>query len=130
MVETHLKYLSRDPLYTKEKPFSFEFPIHDEGNEIRRTNVVMTKTPVTIRDMGFSNTFTLDVNGFCVLNEETDLDVTEALRNPGGAEASYLSQLETILHKHFPQYVRLEPFEFVVREPGGVFFFFFPLPTT
>lgn len=125
MIQTHLMYLSREPVYNKEKPYTFEFPVR-EGNGAKRTNVVMTKQPVTIHDMGFSNAFTLDANGFCVLNEETDLDVAEALRNPEGAEAAYLSQLEAILHKHFPEYIRLEPFEFVVRIPEYSYRLFFP----
>lgn len=113
MIDTTLDYLARDELYTREKPYAAEFEIA-VGDGAQKTNYILTKQPVTIHPIQPWDDFTLDRNGFCVIEEKTQLDVAEAISNPGAVESAYLDQLESILARRFPEYKRLEPLEFVV----------------
>lgn len=114
MVETTLQYLARDEIYKTEKPYSAEFEIPvDTGAQ--KTNYILTRMPVTVHAIPPTNSFTLDRNGFCVVNEDTQLNTAEALANPETVESAYLQQLAAILARRFPEYTRLEPLEFVVR---------------
>lgn len=119
MVETTLLYLARDKLYDVEKPFSAEFTI-EEAEGVQKTNYILSEVPVTIQAISpsatgvhSSNRFRLDVNGFCVFEDTTHLDVKAALERSGAAEAEYLEELKVILRKRFPEYTRVEALEFV-----------------
>jgi hypothetical protein len=119
MVETTLLYLARDDLYRSEKPYSAEFAI-EEVEGVQKSNYILSEEPVTIQavnasatGMHGSNTFQLDVNGFCVFEATTHLDAEAALERSGAAEVEYLEELKIILRKRFPEYTRLEALEFV-----------------
>lgn len=114
MLMTRVRYLARDDLYSREKPYSADFDV-DGQNGARKSNLITTDcsvqvTPVTNRDV-----FDINVNGFCVLKEDTSLTLEDALNKPEEAELEYQAELERILHKHFPEYTRLEGLDFVVR---------------
>jgi hypothetical protein len=115
MVDTELLYLARDELYTIEKPYKASFDIK-ENDIIKRTNYVLSTQTVSIRDIHAADKFDLDTNGFCVIKEKTNLNAEDALAAPELVESAYLNELEAILLERFPEYRRLEPFEFVVSE--------------
>lgn len=117
MVETTLQYLSRNELYATEKPYSVEFEVDGNLDSVQKTNYIISEVPANIREITPSDNFTLETNGFCVLNEITHLDAAKAVSDASGIEAAYLSELEAILHRRFPEYQRLEPLVFVVM-PG------------
>jgi len=113
MLKTRVRYLARGDLYSREKPYSADFEV-DGQNGARKSNFItidcdVQVTPVTNRDV-----FDINVNGFCVLKEDTSLTLEDALNRPEEAEPEYQAELERILHKHFPEYKRLEGLDFVV----------------
>jgi hypothetical protein len=106
MVETSLQYLTRDELYKTEKPYSAEFEIPvDSGAQ--KTNYILTKRPVMVHAIPPTNSFTLNPNGFCVVNEKTQLGAAKTLANPETVESAYLQQLAAILARRFSEYTRL-----------------------
>lgn len=109
MVPTTLQYLARDKLYEVEKPYTV---IGTAG--ARSTNYIFANEPVTIQVIRDDDEFKLDTNGFCVIRSSINLDPMEALMNPEAAETGHLQELEAILGRHFPEYVRWEPLQFVV----------------
>ncbi|KAI1408049.1 putative CmcJ-like methyltransferase [Hypoxylon sp. FL1857] len=115
MVDTTLQYLARDKLYEIEKPYSAEFEV-GEHDGIQKTNYILSTETVTIHPIEPLDNFELSRNGFCVINEETHVNESEALKCPEVVEAAYLNQLKSILARRFPEYTRLEPLEVVVRK--------------
>ncbi|KAK0728334.1 hypothetical protein B0T26DRAFT_672878 [Lasiosphaeria miniovina] len=93
-------YLARDELYTVDKPYSAEFDI-EEIDGVQKTNFIIITEPVTIRPIRQSGSFDLGRNGFCIIREGTNINVVCAISNPGAVEASYLTELETILSRWF-----------------------------
>ncbi|KAI9668932.1 MAG: hypothetical protein M1829_005244 [Trizodia sp. TS-e1964] len=71
----------------------------------------------------------MNINGFCILKEDTALTLEQALNGPEEAEQEYHAELERIQHKHFPEYIRLEDLDFVddytpegaIEQLGGSF---------
>ncbi len=112
MINTTLQYLARDKLYETEKPYSADFEV-EEQNGSKKTNYILSTQPVTVHAIQPSDKFELDTNGFCVINAKTNLDVQDALDKSETVELAYLNEIKAILHKHFPEYSRLEPMEFV-----------------
>ncbi|KAI9684530.1 MAG: hypothetical protein M1822_005618 [Bathelium mastoideum] len=112
-VRTGLQYLARDKLYEVEKPYSVEFEI-DNSVSAKSTNHILATEPVTIYAIGPSDAFELDINGFCVIKAETNLNVQDALTRPETVESDYVNEIKAILHERFPDYDRIEAFEFVV----------------
>ncbi|KAL8866577.1 MAG: hypothetical protein Q9174_006218 [Haloplaca sp. 1 TL-2023] len=90
MFKTKVKYLARNDLYSAEKPYSADFNV-DERNGAKSRDV-----------------FDINVSGFYILHEDTSLTLEDALDRPEEAELGYQAELEQILHKHFPEYTRLE----------------------
>ncbi|KAF2259242.1 putative CmcJ-like methyltransferase [Lojkania enalia] len=115
MVQTTLQYLARDKLYKTEKPYSAEFEV-DESDSVRKTNYILETQPVTVQAIKSSDNFDLDTNGFCVINERTNLNIQQALTDPESVELAYFEEIEAILSRHFPEYRRLEPIELVIRK--------------
>lgn len=113
MVGSKLQYLARDKLYEVEKPYSVEYEIEDSIG-VKSTNYILATEPVTIHAIGPSDTFELDTNGFCVVKAKTNLNVQDALTRPEAVESDYVSQVKAILHERFPEYEKIEVFEFVV----------------
>lgn len=112
MVQTTLQFLKRDELYNVEKPYLAEYEF-DPSDTVPKSNLIISSLPVTINAIESIETFRLDVHGFCVLREKIHLDPLEALRSPDIVESSYIHSLGNILAEQFPEYKRLEPFEFV-----------------
>ncbi|KAI7288788.1 hypothetical protein KC343_g1093 [Hortaea werneckii] len=115
MVHSQMRYLARDKLYQSEKPYSADFET-DELNGQRKSNFILELCNVDVSPMTSLSGFDMDVNGFCVLEEDTSLTFEDAATRPEQAESEYQRQLEQILHKHFPVYTRLEPLDFVIRQ--------------
>lgn len=113
MVLTSLKYLARDKLYEVEKPYSAEFEVEDDDGA-RKSNYVIIEKSLEVQPIERWHKFDLDTNGFCTITAETSLSATDALNEPESVETDYLAQLKVILAQHFPEYSRLEAFEFVV----------------
>ncbi|KAH6982201.1 putative CmcJ-like methyltransferase [Ilyonectria sp. MPI-CAGE-AT-0026] len=109
-----VRYLARDDLYSTEKPYSADFAV-DERNGAKRSNIITTDCDVQVRPVASRDVFDMNANGFCILNEVTSLTLEDALDRPEEAELKYHAELEQILHKHFPEYTRLEGLDFVVR---------------
>jgi len=115
MVSTTIQYLAREKLYESEKPYSAEFEI-EEQDCTKKTNYILSTQPVTVYEIQLPNRFNLDVHGFCTLKSGTKLRVQDALTQPEAVESAYMDEIKAILHKHFPEYRRLEGMEFVVRK--------------
>lgn len=113
MPETIIQYLARDKVYESEKPYSADFEV-EEDDGVKRTNYVLVKELVFIHAIKHREIFSLDINGFCVLNAKTDLDPQLAIADPNRAEEPYLTQLKSILSNAFPEFSRFEAMEFVV----------------
>lgn len=113
MLKTKVKYLSRDDLYSAEKPYSADFEV-GERNGAKRSNINTTVCDVLVLPIAGRHDFDINVNGFCILAEDTSLTLKEALDRPEEAELKYHAELEQILHKHFPEYTRFEGLDFVV----------------
>ncbi|KAF2228148.1 putative CmcJ-like methyltransferase [Elsinoe ampelina] len=110
-----LIYLARDALWKQEKPFYIESdPV--EGLNGPRTNYILEQHDVEIMPIRPSDSFDLDVHGFSVLKENTELDLPTALSDPEQIEEAYTDQVAAILRRRFPQYRRLERIDFVVRK--------------
>ena len=113
MLKTTVRYLARDDLYNAEKPYSADFCV-DERNGAKRANIITTDRDVQVMPVTNRDDFDINVNGFCILNEDTNLTLEDALDRPEEAELEYQAELERVLHKHFPEYTRLEGLDFVV----------------
>lgn len=113
MLKTKVRYLARDELYGAEKPYSADFVV-DERNGAKRSNIITTDCEVQVMPVTSRDGFDMNINGFCILNEDTSLTLENALDRPEEAELEYQAELEQILHKHFPEYTRLEGLDFVV----------------
>ncbi|RYC56770.1 hypothetical protein CHU98_g9434 [Xylaria longipes] len=114
MLETKVRYLARDDLYRVEKPYSADFAV-DEQSGAKRSNMITTDRHVQVVPVTSRDVFDINLNGFCILNEDTNLTLEDALERPEEAELEYQAELELILHKHFPEYTRFEGLDFVVR---------------
>lgn len=115
MVAATLRYLARDEIFESEKPYFAEFNVK-ESDGVKKTNYVFTSESVTIQAIKPSDNFDLDHNGFCVITAKTSLDAADALRDAEAVEESYLLELVDILSRHFPEYKRIEPIQFSVRQ--------------
>ena len=113
MLKTKVRYLSRDDLYSAEKPYSADFDV-DERNGAKRTNIITTDCDVQVTPVSSRDGFDIHFNGFCILRENTSLTMEDALDRPEEAELEYQAELGQILHRHFPEYTRIEGLDFVV----------------
>ncbi|KAF4551562.1 Aspirochlorine biosynthesis protein N-like protein 4 [Elsinoe fawcettii] len=120
MPQFTLTYLSRDALWQTEKPYFFE-SVPKSGLLGPRTNYVRENREATINPTNSSVAFDLDIHGFSILKEQTDLDPEIALADPDKVQEAYTSQIADILRRHFPQYRRLEAIDFVVRRRDARF---------
>lgn len=113
MIKTSLQYLARDDLYRTEKPYSADFEV-DTINGARKSNLIFEKQDTQVMPVEGRGGFSIDTNGFCILKEKTSLQAKDALDRPANVEMIYQAELETILHKHFPEFRRFESLDFVV----------------
>lgn len=115
MIETKVRYLSRESLYREEKPYSADFEV-DEAQGAKKSNLITRDFDVQVNPITSDSGFTINANGFCVLKENTSLTLEEALYKPDEVEVRYQVELELILHRYFPEYTRFEPLDFVVSQ--------------
>lgn len=113
MVSASLRYLMRDDIYNTEKPYEVEFEV-EERDGVRKSNLVLANMPVTISPIESLDAFQLNVHGFCILQEAQELDPDAIFRCSEDVERSYFDSLIAILHRNFPEYKRVEPFELTV----------------
>ena len=112
-METHVRYLARNPLYETEKAFSTDFPVdHVEG--ARQTNNEADDRPMTVAVIEDPGYWQLNVHGICILHAETHLDPHAVYTKRKEVQNDYWYEIEAILHKHFPQYSRIESFDLTV----------------
>lgn len=113
-MNAYVRYLSRSPIYDKEKAFSTDFPVdHVEG--ARRTNHELDDRLTTVTAISNVSQWKLDVNGFCVLRAETHLSLQDIYTKKRDVQGAYWYEIEAILHRHFPQYSKIEAFDLTVR---------------
>jgi len=98
-ISTEIYHLQPLPRYASEKPYTMRYVPEDE---IPVSNVVREKHVISVKDMRpIIDTFTLDQNGFMVLNLPSkmayeDYESHEEITN------TYLPELESILSAQFP----------------------------
>ncbi|KAG9250322.1 putative CmcJ-like methyltransferase [Emericellopsis atlantica] len=117
-METHIQYIIRDPILRVEKAFTTDFPIdHVNGVEgIRMQNIHWEKRQVIVEEIVDPRSWKLDVHGFCFLRAETRLDPEKAYKQKDEVKDAFWHEIEAILHHHFPQYSRIEAFDFTLRK--------------
>jgi hypothetical protein len=112
-METHIKYIARSPIFKTEKAFTTDFPVdHVEG--ARQTNQEDDVRPVTVSCIENPNEWKLDEHGFCFIKAKTRLEAQDTFNRRKEVQKSYWQEIEAILHQHFPQYSRIESFDFTV----------------
>jgi hypothetical protein len=116
-----IPYIASEPLFTEEKPFSYDFA---HGTSLFATNHKFNPTPVTVQDVApayhadvdTSDTFNLDTHGFRVLRgAKTAVDPELALRNKPAVEEAYAEEVVELLGRGFPEYERFEMMNVVSR---------------
>lgn len=112
-METSIQYIARTPNLKTEKAFSTDFPVdHVEG--AYRTNTQPDHRPKVVTPLGDPKEWNLDIHGFCVLHGKTHLDTEKAYKDKSAVQEAYWHEIEAILHQEFPQYSRIECFDFTV----------------
>ncbi|KAI0893453.1 putative CmcJ-like methyltransferase [Annulohypoxylon nitens] len=114
-MEASIRYIARTPNLTTEKAFSTDFSVdHIEG--ARRENTKPDHHRMTLSAIEDRNKWKLDTHGFCFLRGSTHLDPEKVYVDKAAIQDSYWHELEAILHKNFPQYSRIECFDFTARK--------------
>jgi hypothetical protein len=112
-METTILYAARTPNLETEKAFSTDFPVDHVKGAIR-SNTRGDMRSITVNPIEEPSDFKLDVHGFCILEGETQLDLDKVYTDKAALSPGYWYQIEAILHKAFPQYSRIEAFDFTV----------------
>jgi hypothetical protein len=86
----------------------------DEIDGAKKSNFIIESRDINVMPIENRGDFNIDINGFCILQEQTSLTADDALERPDEVEPIYQAELEAILHKHFPEYKRFESLDFVV----------------
>lgn len=115
MVATTLRYLARDDLWEKEKPYAADFQL-DKSLGHKPTNYITSDEPMLVTAIEPEDRFDLDIHGFCTIKAKTSLRAEDALTQTEEVESVYFAEIEAVLCKHFPVYKRWEPMEFVVSK--------------
>lgn len=108
---TTISYLARLSLYTQEKPYSADF---SPGDGSKQTNHTYDPASVTIRPIRSPESFDLHTHGFCVLQAPSCLDAQDVLLRPREVEEAAYAEAEALLHRHFPEYERIEAMSMTV----------------
>lgn len=116
MVIALLRYLARDELQKKEKSYAADFEVvnHEE------TNYIHVDQLVSVAAIKSGDDFQLDTHGFCTIKARTSLKAEDALIRSEEVENAYFAEIEVVLCRHFPEYKRVEPMEFVVSAEATV----------
>jgi len=119
-METSIHYIARTSNLETEKAFSTDFPVdHVEG--ARRNNTQPDICPKVVTAIEDSKEWNLDIHGFCFLHGKTHLDAHRAYKDKSAVQDAYWHDIEAILHQKFPQYSRIECFDFTVRKRDADF---------
>lgn len=106
-IHTRFPYLARDVLYLEQKPFATDF-VPKVSDDVQMTNHRFDFMDLVVVDaQPDREKFCLHENGFCFLRSKTVLTSTTA-NDPMFVERAYYAEIEALLHKHFPEYSRLE----------------------
>jgi hypothetical protein len=111
-----LVHIARDPLYETEKPYAADFSVPKGSNH------VFDVKSVVIKDVRSSeNNFTLDKNGFCLLESPTSVTF-ESLGSKGSDSSilSYYQEMESLVLKRFPEFSKVVVLEHQVPIPKKV----------
>jgi hypothetical protein len=112
-LHTVVRYVARLEIFKTEKAFFTDYPVSSVP-EARQSNHQVEDTSVEIHPIQDSTQFDINVNGFCVIKAETQLDPGEAFTKSREIKRAYWEQIEKILSVKFPEYTRIEGFDFTV----------------
>jgi hypothetical protein len=113
MMNTTLDYVARTPLLEKEKCFDTDFVV-DSIKGARRSNLVFEPMSVTVQPIVNRGDWNIDKNGFCIIKAKTGLSAKEAFEKTEETKKAYWYEIEALLHEKFPQYARIESYDFTV----------------
>ncbi|KXH32243.1 methyltransferase CmcJ [Colletotrichum nymphaeae SA-01] len=110
---TEIRYVHKDPLFEREKPYSADF---DPGDGKPQTNHVSSPTAMLIRHISPHESFDLNVHGFCVLKSSSTVSPEDILMRPREVEEICFKEAEALLQAHFPEYERIDAMSLTVRK--------------
>ncbi|KXH41952.1 hypothetical protein CSIM01_02788 [Colletotrichum simmondsii] len=111
---TEIRYVHKDPLFEREKPYSADF---DPGDGKPQTNHVSSPTAMLIRHISPHESFDLNVHGFCVLKSSSTVSPEDILMRPREVEDICFKEAEALLQAHFPEYERIDAMSLTVSIP-------------
>lgn len=115
-----LPYLSRNELFTHQKPYSSVLDVSSIPGA-SPSNHVVGFFPKVIRDARASGSrFTLHTNGFEFLKETTNINPQNA-SDTGFVTGEYIPRLLEILKRNFPEYESFRVIDFQVRKRSEKF---------
>ncbi|KAK0099269.1 hypothetical protein ONS95_006361 [Cadophora gregata] len=114
-METTIQYPARTPNLETEKAFSTDFPVDHVRGAIRSNTQSDIRT-ISVEAIEDPGEWRLDVHGFCILQGEPHLDLEKVYTDKSALSPGYWYEIEAILHKAFPQYSRIEAFDFTARK--------------
>jgi len=112
-METTMNYIARSPIFETEKAFDTDFPV-DNIEGARGTNHTTDARTVIVHPIQDPTYWDLDVHGFCILKEKTNLDPQDAFSRKREVQEDYWFEIEAILHEAFPRYSRIESYDCTV----------------
>ncbi|KAL8731037.1 MAG: hypothetical protein Q9166_003688 [cf. Caloplaca sp. 2 TL-2023] len=97
-IQSAIYFLKENPSYQDEKPYAFRFELGSA--EIPQSNMEMQRVePISITDIrGFERHYSLDVNGFEVLELDSHLEYKDFYDSD--KVKVYLAELEDLLKRH------------------------------
>jgi hypothetical protein len=111
-IPVQIVHIARDPLYESEKPYAADFSAPGKGS-----NHIFDPKDVIVKDARHQrNVFTLEKNGFCLLDCPTSATF-ESLSFDESAVLAYYQEMETFVMKQFPEYSRVVIMEHQVLFP-------------
>ncbi|KAI0545211.1 hypothetical protein F4679DRAFT_599885 [Xylaria curta] len=110
-----MNYVARLKIFETEKAFFTDFPVSSIPGA-RQSNHQVERTPIQVHPIQDYSRFDLNVNGFCVIRAETSLNSEQAFTKSKDVKKAYWAQIERILEHRFPEYTRIEGFDFTVRK--------------
>jgi hypothetical protein len=113
-----ISYLAREPLYKQEKPYSADF---EPGSGIKQSNHVYNVTRAKIRNITDPSQFRLDTHGFCILQSPLSMRPEDVLSDHRLIQDAYFAEMEELIHRHFPEYERVDAMSMTVRKRDARF---------
>jgi hypothetical protein len=114
-----INYFSRDAKFEYEKPYVTSFPVDGiEGACV--TNHMFDVKQMEIYDVRAGFTPQLDVHGFVYLTAPTAMKPAD-FDSDAIVRGRYFSELKSILHSAFPEYITLAFFDYEVDFLSGLY---------